>query len=203
MEIGIIGAGKVARALAFGWSKAGHKVVFGVRDIGKTKMRNAMPGLGHIPVMSIAKAVARSDVLVLAVPAHALSDLPEPLKTVGDKIIIDPANSFPVPPIGYENCFEAIVRQSDCAHVVKAFNNTGFQNLAEPGGFDTFVAGDSEAAKIVARQLSVDLGFARCYDFGDRHKAGLLEQLAVCWINLAYFQELGTGFGLNVVYRPN
>lgn len=202
MEIGIIGAGKVAKMLASGWSKAGHKVVFGVRDIDNVKKRNAVPGLSRIPVMSISNAVVQSDVLVLALPAQALSELPAPLKNLGNKIIIDPANSFPVPPIGYKNCFEAIVQQTDCRHVVKAFNNTGFQNLAEPEGLDTFVAGDSEPAKTVARQLSADLGFANCYDFGGGEKAGLLEQLAVCWINLAYFQGMGSAFGLNVVRRP-
>src|SRR5690606_26044338 len=136
------GSGKVGKALASGWAKAGHKVVFGVRDIESTKRRNAVPGLGHLPVLSIFDAVERSDILVLAVPAAALSDLPEPLKALDDRIIIDPANSFPLPPVGYKNCFEAIVQQTGSPHVVKAFNSTGFQNLINPDGFDTYVAGD-------------------------------------------------------------
>jgi predicted dinucleotide-binding enzyme len=32
MQLGIIGAGNVGKALAAGWLKAGHSVIFGVRD---------------------------------------------------------------------------------------------------------------------------------------------------------------------------
>ncbi|HET8573668.1 MAG TPA: hypothetical protein VFL76_07340 [Edaphocola sp.] len=75
--------------------------------------------------------------------------------------------------------------------------------MAGPYGLDTFVAGDSERVKMAARKLAADLGFAHCYDFGAGDKAGLLEQLAICWINLAYFQNMGRHFGLNVVYRKD
>lgn len=60
--------------------------------------------------------------------------------------------------------------------------------MACPNGLDTFMAGHSDKAKKIARQLAVDLGFAHCYDFGARDKAGLLEQLALCWNSWPIFK---------------
>src|SRR5699024_1009601 len=118
-----------------------------------------------------------------------------------DKIIVDVANSFPEPPEGYSHCLAPLQKLTPCKHLVKAFNNTGYQNMARPQGLDTFVAGDSEKAKKIVQDLANDLGFAHCYDFGGSDKAPLLEQLAICWINLALFQNLGTHIGINVVKR--
>jgi predicted dinucleotide-binding enzyme len=33
MKIAVIGAGKVGSALGSGWAKAGHTIIFGVRDV--------------------------------------------------------------------------------------------------------------------------------------------------------------------------
>ncbi len=53
MKIAIIGAGNVGKALAGRFAKAGHEVVFGVRDPAATK--NA--GLSH-PALRTAEAAA-------------------------------------------------------------------------------------------------------------------------------------------------
>jgi hypothetical protein len=64
-----------------------------------------------------------------------------------------------------------------------------------------FMAGDSEKAKSVAVQLSMDLGFGSCIDFGKADKVELLEKLALSWINLAIMQGHGRNMAFKIVKR--
>ncbi|MEL6846331.1 MAG: hypothetical protein AAFP02_24245 [Bacteroidota bacterium] len=63
------------------------------------------------------------------------------------------------------------------------------------------MAGDSAKAKSIATQLSTDVGFAHCYDFGGSDKVELLEQFALSWINLAIMQGMGRGIGCKLLRR--
>ncbi len=200
MNIAVIGTGNVGAALASGWSKCGHQIYLGVRDRDHFKGKELLE-LDRIAVHSIAQALERAEVVLLSVPPKAIPEVAPFLKHTHQKILIDPTNSFPEAPKHYDNCFEAWHDLTPCRHLIKAFNNTGYQNMKNPNGLDTFVAGDSDRAKTTARKLALDLGFAQVYDFGKREKAGLLEQLAICWINLAYFQGMGPDFGINIVKR--
>jgi len=91
------------------------------------------------------------------------------------------------------------------AEVVKCFNTTGFENMKNPAYGDTqldlFMAGNSTAAKAIARQLALDAGFANCYDFGGSDRVALLEQFALAWINLAIFQQMGRNIGFKLLVR--
>jgi len=66
---------------------------------------------------------------------------------------------------------------------------------------DLFMAGNSTAAKAIARQLALDAGFANCYDFGGSDRVALLEQFALAWINLAIFQQMGRNIGFKLLVR--
>ena len=66
---------------------------------------------------------------------------------------------------------------------------------------DMFAAGSSVKAKEVAKKLSLDAGFAECYDFGGDDKVELLEQFALSWINLAIMQKLGRNIAFKVLKR--
>lgn len=201
MKIAIIGTGNVGSALATGWAKAGHEILLGVRNKQNFAGKELL-SLKNCTLHSIAEAVAQTDVILVSVPPKSILEVAPLLQNVEEKIIIDPTNSFPSPPLGYKNCYEAWAQTTNCKHLVKTFNNTGYQNMRQPEGLDTFVAGDSDKAKKTAKKLAADLGFANCYNFGEGDKAGLLEQLAICWINMAYFQGMGTDFGFNIVKRP-
>lgn len=61
MRIGLLGTGNVARALADGWSAAGHDVLLGSR---RPKERT---GLG-LPVAGLGETAAHAEVLVNATP---------------------------------------------------------------------------------------------------------------------------------------
>lgn len=114
-------------------------------------------------------------------------------------------NSVRVKPEPYANTTEALIKLTHCVDIVKCFNTTGAENLANPiydgKGIDMFYAGDSDKAKKVARQLAMELGFENVYNFGGSDKFNLLEQFALSWINMAMLQGYGGNFAFKVVNR--
>jgi len=90
------------------------------------------------------------------------------------------------------------------ARVVKVFNTTGFNNMADPSydGAPTvmFYAGDDASAKAIARDLATALGFD-AVDAGPLKRARELEHLAALWISLAYAGGLGREIAFRLVRR--
>lgn len=204
MNIAIIGTGNVGGALAETWAKAGHTIRLGVRDLYNFKGRELL-ALPNISAHPVADAVAFSEVVLVAATPQATVAIAEQLIHCEDKIILDAMNSVRVRPEPYANTFEALRALTRCQHVIKCFNTTGFENMANPQygavALDMFMAGSSEKGKTAARQLALDAGFAECYDFGDDDKVTLLEQFALSWINLAIMQGQGRGIGFKVLRR--
>jgi hypothetical protein len=83
------------------------------------------------------------------------------------------------------------------AHVFKAFNQSGFENLGDVRVYARkpamFVAGDSETLKPAVLRLASDAGF-EAIDAGGLRVARLLEPLAMPWIALAAKRGMGTAF---------
>ena len=204
MHITIIGTGNVGGALAARWAAAGHHIHLGVRDLDDFKGKELL-ALPNTSAHTIADAVAFSEVVLVAATPQATVAIAEQLAHCEDKVIVDAMNSVRVRPEPYANTFEALKALTHCQHVVKCFNTTGFENMANPqypaGAIDMFMAGSSEKGKTVARQLALDAGFAECYDFGGDDKAALLEQFALSWINLAIMQGVGRDIAFKVVRR--
>lgn len=204
MNIAIIGSGNVGGALAQGWAKAGHQITFGVRDKNDFK-GNRLVELKSISVATMAEAAAQSEVIVIAAVPQAVAAIAQVIGDVSTKIIIDTMNSVRIKPEPYTNTSEALMKLTNCKHLVKCFNTTGAENMADPlyqgKGIDLFYAGDSDKAKQVAAQLAHDLGFENVYNFGGSDKFNLLEQFALSWINLAMMQGYGRGIAFKVVQR--
>jgi predicted dinucleotide-binding enzyme len=84
------------------------------------------------------------------------------------------------------------------ARVVKAFNTTGANIMADPviGGVPTvmFICGEDAAARAVALRLAADVGFD-AVDAGELKQARLLEPWAMLWIYLAFRGDAGREFG--------
>ena len=93
MKIAIIGAGNVGGALGRGWAKAGHTIIFGVRDPagGKTKPPLAEIG-GAASSVLVPDAVRSAEVVVLATPWDAVPSVVNAMGDVRGKIIIDCTN---------------------------------------------------------------------------------------------------------------
>jgi predicted dinucleotide-binding enzyme len=203
MNIAIIGTGNVGGALATNWSKKGHNINLGVNDINQFKGIELLKNQ-NTQVFSIAEAVSKSEVIVISTPPTAIFEILEKMGNVDGKIIIDATNSVRQSPEPYKTVFHCLTDKTK-ADVVKCFNSTGFENMLNPiykgEGIDMFMAGDSERAKQVAKNLAKDCGFGSCIDFGKSDKVELLEKLALSWINLAIMQGHGRNFSFKVVRR--
>ncbi|MEL7123134.1 MAG: NAD(P)-binding domain-containing protein [Bacteroidota bacterium] len=203
MDIAIIGTGNVGAALATKWSKAGHHIHLGVRDIDNFKGKELLEN-EHTFAHTISEAVALSEVILVATPPQIVTQLISQMGEVSGKVIIDATNSIRTKPDSYETAYHAFQDLTHAA-VVKCFNSTGFENMENPtyGNFklDMFMAGDDVAGKKVVEHLSKDAGFENCYDFGKSDRVVLLEQFAMAWINLAIFQGMGRDIGIKLLTR--
>jgi predicted dinucleotide-binding enzyme len=205
MKIAIIGTGNVGGALATKWSSKGHSILLGVRNTAEFKGKELLKNQ-NTTVHTIEEAVQQSEVILLATPAPMAVEVAKSLGDTTGKVIIDAANIvMGRGPQGYNNVADAILANTATRDVVKCFNTTGFNNMANTNYGDTaldmFVAGDSQKGKSIANQLALDAGFAACYDVGGNDKFQLMEQFAFFWINLAMFQGQGREIGFKLMKR--
>lgn len=207
MKIAIIGAGVVGAALAQGWHKAGHEIVFGARNPASDKVRKATAATGA-RALSIAQAVAWSDAALLATPWPGTE---EAVRAAGDfqgKPLLDATN--PLTPtyalaVGHTTSGgEQVQSWAPSAKVVKIFNTTGYDNMLDPRYGDRraamVYAGDDDGAKRVAQQLAADIGFEPL-DLGPLMTARYLEPMALVWIRLAITQKLGRDIAFGLLRR--
>lgn len=202
MNITIIGAGNVGSALAAGFVKAGHSVLFGVRDASSPKASKAV----GVKVVSIEEACGKAEVIVISTPPEAALTLAPLLGDVKNKTIIDTTNSVRTRPEPCATAFHAIKALTGSEKIVKCFNTTGFENMANPvypnfGGIDMFCAGNDKESKVVAQKLAKEIGFSECWDFGGDDKVELLEKFALSWINLAIRQGHGRNIAFKIIKR--
>jgi 8-hydroxy-5-deazaflavin:NADPH oxidoreductase len=206
MDIVIVGAGNVGRALAGGWRKAGHRVTIAVRDSAGSKAAE-LKQQGFNVVDTKGAAVA-GGVVVLAVPWSALRDAAAALGSLAGKIVVDAIN--PLAPdmslaVGHDDSAgETVARLAPGAQVVKAFNTTGANNMAD-SGYDRGklmmpIAGDDAEAKRVVMSLASELGFEPI-DTGPLTMSRHLEPMAMVWIKLAIAQKMGRNFGFALLRR--
>lgn len=205
MKIAIIGTGNVGGALATAWSKKGHTILLGVRDSSSFKGKALLENT-NTSVCSVTEAVKQAEVILISTPATTAAEVSRQLGDTNGKVIIDAMNIvMGKGPEGFSNTTEAILANTSSRDVVKCFNTTGFNNMANPQYGDTildlFMAGDSSRGKTIARELAIDAGFAACYDIGGNDKFEMMEQFARFWINLAMFQGMGREIGFKLLKR--
>ncbi len=199
MQIAIIGSGNVGGALASVWAEKGHSILLGVQDLASFKGQ-ALLANPRTQACSIRDAIAASDVVLIATPPTAIFSILDAAEAPQERVWIDATNAVRGAPEPFPTVYHCIAALPN-THVVKCFNNTGFENLRNPRygeeGLDMFMAGESDTAKALAHQLALDAGFATCIDFGKGDKVELLEKFALSWINLAILQ----GHGRNIAFK--
>jgi predicted dinucleotide-binding enzyme len=214
MNIGIIGAGNVGGTLGSRWAQKGHQVLFGVNDPKDNKVKALLLSAGsNARPASVNEVATMSDVVVLAIPWNAMQDVIQRAGNLEGKILIDATNPIEMSPEGLSkglvlghttSAAELVATWAKGARVVKAFNTTGWQNMANPNyGLDKvtmFLCGGDAEAKSVVAKLGEDLGF-EMIDAGPITTARLLEPYAMLWIHLAYLQGLGPNFVFKVLKR--
>jgi predicted dinucleotide-binding enzyme len=208
MKIAVIGAGKVGGALGSGWAKAGHTIVFGVRDVNKMELKNLCSRTGATAALP-ADAARQGDVVVLALPWIVAETAVKSLGDLKGKIIIDSMNPLAMKDgaLGLERGFttsggEAVASWLPGAKIVKTFNQVGAEMMMAGARFQTrpvmFLAGDDNAAKAVVTQLVSELGF-EALDAGALKQARILEPFAMVWINQALVCGLGREWAFGVL----
>ncbi len=189
MKIAIIGKGRVGSAVGKGLSSKGHEVKFGHRD----------------PKEPVFEAAKWGEIIVIAVPFDAVSDVVNKLGSAADgKPVIDCTNAIAANgglAIGFSTSgAEELQKMLHKAHVFKAFNTVfaANQSTGRVGKeqLTFFVAGDDAKAKQTVMQLGRDIGFDPI-DVGPLKASRYLEPMGMLIIDMAF----GLGMGTNIGYR--
>jgi len=208
MKLSILGAGNVGMALARALVRAGETVTFGVPD--PAKYQAGVAALGPAAkLVSTALAVAEGDVVILAVPYTAALAIAASVPDWRGKTLADATNPLAPGLAGLSlgtstSGAEEIARRAVGALVVKAFNTTGAENMADSryaqGQPMMPVAADDAGARQRVMMLATLIGFD-AIDMGPLQTARNLEPLAMVWIHLAIKQGQGRRFAFARIVR--
>ena len=212
--VAILGNGAVGIAVAKGFAELGYRVIFGTRDVGSSKTRDAVAVVTGATATSYAAAAHAADIAFIAVPYAALQDVLAlaGAENLAGKLVIDATNPVdfstgaPQLAIGFtDSAGEIVQRALPNAKVVKAFNIIAAHRMVHPqftdGTPDMIIAGNDAAAKVTVTALLEQFGWRKAIDLGDITASRLLESLAMVWISYAFknnhwthgFSVLGRG----------
>ena len=209
MEVGIIGSGKVGKALGSWFAAVGFSVLFTSRD--QKHAVEAAQSAGHTARSTTIRDLVRDcEVVMLTLPYDEVNKVLQPVRAaLAGKTLVDVTN--PITPdhrrlmIGHTHSgAEQIARHFPQANVVKAFNAVFAEiyqsrNAQIDGRAITiFLAGDAPEAKTDVRDLIVRLGF-NAVDAGPLENARYLEPLSMLNIQLGRFLGLGTQIGFTLL----
>jgi NADPH-dependent F420 reductase len=190
MDIAIIGAGNVGKALAKSGLRAGHKVTLSAHH--PEHAAEAAREVGAQSAASNSEAVKNAELVIVAVPYDKLGEVFRGLgDAVDGKVVVDATNHIntqdPGEVLGALSNAEEIQKRHPKVRVVKAFNYAFATRMAEPSidgtHLDGFVAGDDQGAKDKVLELVKSIGF-RPIDAGPLVMARVLEGMALLSVTL-------------------
>jgi NADPH-dependent F420 reductase len=198
MKVSIIGTGNMGSSLAAAFAAAGHEIVIGARDPAKAIGLAEKIGRGAIGG-TVQAAAQSADVVVLAVPYPAMSDVIAEPDVLAGKVVVDVSNpitaDFKGLVVGHAtSAAEEIQKLAPQAHVVKAYN-TIFAPLLDAEARQgktpqVFVASDNESAKSVVAELVRSTGFEPV-ESGPLSNSRFIEPIGEMNIHFGFF--LGRG----------
>ena len=173
-SIAVIGSGNIGGTIGEAWGRAGHEVAFASRSPEPPR------------TVGIPDAIAAADVVLLAVPGHAVPGLlAEHGAALDGRVVIDATND-----IGGERLHhaEAYAEHAPGARFVRAFNTLGYELFAEPriGGetADLFWCGPEDAG---IEQLIADVGL-RPVRVGGIDAIDVVDGVGRLWLTLVFRQ---------------
>ena len=201
--IAIIGLGNMGKGLAKRLAGKTNLVLASRDSAAATAFAATLPA--GVTVLDQAAAIARAEIVVLALPfAAALEAAADP--ALAGKIVLDISN--PVKPefsgltIGHTtSAAEQLQAAAPAAKVVKAFN-TIFASLfdlpaAQTAEVPVFVAGNDKAAVAAVADIATRAGFA-VEKTGGLDAARLLEPVGM--LNIRFGYGLGHGTGIAPIW---
>ncbi len=204
MKIAILGTGKMGSAIGRALVGAGHEVVYGSRTPEVAAPRVALFGATAATWL---ESTRNADAAIIAVPWAVVRDLATRLsQPLAGKVVIDVTN--PLSPDmsslavgGADSAGEQVARILSDSLVVKAMNCVIADQFADPSfsgvPAQMFYCSDHEVGRTVAHQLIEGCGY-RAVGCGSLSNARYLEALAVFWLQLAYWEEWGTAFRIEL-----
>ena len=206
-KVAIIGTGNVGGNLGQRLSSSGVLVKFGVKAGGKD-VSALLAKCKDATAADPATAASWGDVVFLAVPGNVAVEVAKSLaKQLEGKVVVDCNNPLtwkegPVwnpPPEG--SLAAAIAKAAPGAKVVKGFNQFGAEFHLDPNfagaPAHVFLAGDDADAKKAVIEVATKGGW-RPVDAGPLRNAGVLENVAMLWIDLALVRGHGRNFVLSL-----
>jgi 8-hydroxy-5-deazaflavin:NADPH oxidoreductase len=194
MKIGVLGSGEVARVLASGFLKHGHRVTIGSSKPDKLADWAQQNPTGQTG--TFADAAAFGELLVLAVKGMAAADVLRAagVENLAGKTVVDACNPIADAPPQHgvlkfftthdQSLMEQLQSEFHAANFVKAFNSVGSAfmiNPQFPGGPPTmFICGNSEAAKKSVGGILAQFGWETA-DMGSVEAARAIEPLCMLW----------------------
>ena len=171
MEIGTIGAGAFAQALAKRALKAGHNVKLS-NSRGPDSLREIVNQLGHGAMAATKEEAAACEMVLLAVPWDKVPETLASLPKWKNQILIDGTNpfhgqagDFTPADVGNLSTSQFVAALAPGARVVKAFNHMLVPNLeAEPvvngARRVAFISADDDGAKKRVETLLEGFGYS-------------------------------------------
>lgn len=209
MNIGVIGSGKVGRALGAWLAQAGYPVLFSARDRSHADAAAKDSGCGAL-AMDTTAVVQRADIVLLALPFTEINSALEPVREhLSGKILVDVTNPITSDhralSIGHtDSGAEEIAQQFPTANVVKAFNAVFAEVYASQRAkidgrtITIFYAGDEPQSKASVHTIIAALGFDPV-DAGPLEDARYLEPLSLLNIRLGRVLGFGTQIGFSLL----
>lgn len=209
--VAVVGAGNVGGHLARRLAELGHTVLLAARDPLSASVVATSAAVPSAVVADLATAGRDADVVVLAVPAPAVSEAVAQLladRPAGRRlVVVDATNDVAgLDRSPYERIVEAVGDRTE-VEVVKAFNTIGAEAILDPviDGRRAFlpVAGPAGSAADI-RDLAEAIGFDALV-IGGPDTVHHLEAHARLWIHLAFRCGFGRDLGFALVQRevPN
>nr|WP_285619352.1 NAD(P)-binding domain-containing protein [Kineosporia sp. NBRC 101677] len=186
MDVGTIGAGTVAQAVAGHLVAAGHRVVLS-NSRGPASLEDVLARLGPLARAGTAAEAAAAEMVILAVRWRDVPAALEGLPHWNGRILVDATNHIvgqtpaDLADLGGESSSEIVARHAPGARVVKAFSTLYGQYIAaDPrhaeGRQLLFYAGDDAEAKTIFQRTFAGVGFAPV-DAGPLGEGGRLMQV--------------------------
>lgn len=201
MKIAVLGAKIIGGTLARKWARAGHQVMFGVRNVNNPETQALASELGA-SVGAPAEAIVFGEAVVFAIPGNAMDEtIAAHGPALTGKIILDAANRMGGGPM---NSAAAFAAHAPGAQVYRAFNSLGWENFENPsfGGVqaDLFYCGPAGAGQTAVEQLIREVGL-RPVRLGDLGQVGLVDMIGSLWFALAFGQGMGRNLAFKVLTR--
>jgi len=187
MNIAILGAGRIGTTIGLKWSAAGHQVRFGVRDPGSTRANEVLRSVPGATALSITESLQPAEVVLLALPGTAVTEVVKQHKAaLNGTIIIDASNQVGRPVMHNMTLLAAELPK---ALTFRAFNSLGYEVFADPqfGSqvADHFFCGPGGRGRDIVAALITEVGLRPIY-VGGPEAASLLDGLTRLWFALVF-----------------